>query len=790
MRKAKTLTTFNGGFFLEKKQMKNPLLLAFVFYYCILANANVQQYNLAWHSQSANSSQSMPCGGGDIGLNVWTENNEVLFYIARSGTFDEHNAMLKLGRVRIQISPNPFENGTFKQELDLQTGSVKISGGNAQNSVQMHFWVDVFRPVVHVGMQCSKPTKIAATYETWRYKDRLLIGKANNTNSYKWAPQGEVKLLKDSVLAKNNEVLFFHRNRADVPQIFDVAVRQQGLDSIKEQLFNPIANLTFGGLLQGKNLLYKNQTKGIYAGTDFVGHKLESQLAQRVHNITITLHVAQTATLDAWKVGLDSLIFEAKKQEKTAQKTAQTWWKNFWERSFIVLSPENAQDSLWKIGRNYQLFRYQLACNAFGKYPTKFNGGLFTYDPCFIDSLQNFTPDHRAWGGGTFTAQNQRLVYFPMFRSGDFEMLPSQLNFYLRLQKNAELRTQFYWGHAGASFTEQLENFALPNPSEYGWKRPPFFDKGMEYNAWLEYQWDTALEFCLMMLDLQRYANADISKYIPFVESCLTFFDEHYRYLAKLRGRKVLDQNNHLILYPGSACESYKMAYNAASTIAALQVVLARMIALPTSILQDEKKEQWKAMLATIPPITFREFDGKKTIAPAQLWERINNTEVPQLYPVFPWGIYGVGKPDLEIARNTYFYDTDALKFRSHIGWKQDNIFAARLGLADEAAKLCVQKLGDSQRRFPAFWGPGFDWTPDHNWGGAGMIGLQEMLLQTDNEKIYLVPALPKNWNVHFKLHAPYNTIIEAKTQNGKLQILNVIPAHRSKDIVVSEEWK
>ena len=60
----------------------------------------------------------------------------------------------------------------------------------------------------------------------------------------------------------------------------------------------------------------------------------------------------------------------------------------------------------------------------------------------------------------------------------------------------------------------------------------------------------------------------------------------------------------------------------------------------------------------------------KQTISPAVSWERINNVETPQLYPVFPWRIYGVGKEDLDMARNTYFYDPDAIKFRSHTGWK------------------------------------------------------------------------------------------------------------------------
>ncbi len=189
-------------------------------------------------------------------------------------------------------------------------------------------------------------------------------------------------------------------------------------------------------------------------------------------------------------------------------------------------------------------------------------------------------------------------------------------------------------------------------------------------------------------------------------------------------------------------------------------------------------------MLDRIPPISFREFDGHRTISPALTWERVNNTESTQLYPVFPWGMYGVGKPDLDVALNTWKYDTLAVKFRSGVGWKQDNIFAARLGLTDEAAKLAIFKLKDSGRRFPAFWGPGFDWTPDHNWGGSGMSGLQEMLMQVDGKKIMLFPAWPKNWDVHFKLHAPYRTTIEATLKGGKVVDLKVLPESRKVDVV------
>jgi hypothetical protein len=227
------------------------------------------------------------------------------------------------------------------------------------------------------------------------------------------------------------------------------------------------------------------------------------------------------------------------------------------------------------------------------------------------------------------------------------------------------------------------------------------------------------------------------------------------------------------------------MAYNSSSTVAALQTITKRLLALPSKYGNEEKRKHWRLLLQRIPELSYGNFDGHVTIAPAKIWERINNVESPQLYPVFPWGIYGLGKRGLDTAINTWTYDSNVVRFRSHIGWKQDNIWAARLGLKDEAWKLTSLKLQNSGRRFPAFWGPGFDWVPDHNWGGSGMIGLQEMLLQTDDKRILLFPAWPDSIDVHFKLHAPYNTTVEAELKNGKLVRLKVTPEIRREDLEI-----
>jgi Domain of unknown function (DUF5703) len=762
--------------------VKKCLLLLLCFTVVTVMAQIPAAYNVVWNSQSKNASESMPCGGGDIGMNVWVQDGDLLIYANRSGSLNEDNNLMKAGRLRIKCSPNPFAGKIFKQELHLQNGYVTIDGESNGIKAAIKIWVDAFNPIAHFEITANKKIAVEAAYESWRYKDRVITKRENFSNSWKWAPPADKKYSKDDISFSTGGVLFYHNNGERT--VFDTTVTQQGMNGVKEQLYNPLKNLAYGGLFSGDNFFEAGNAESMYEQTDFKAWKLKSKQPAKAHTLMLALHTATAENFAAWQQSLKALLLTA--HDKNAFARSQQWWQQFWSRSFITIDENNINSKAWELGRNYQLFRYMLACNAKGFWPTKFNGGLLTVDPLYTDAgNKGLTPDYRNWGGGLHTAQNQRLVYFPMIKSGDWDMMQSQFNFYLRILKNAELRSKIYWNHGGACFTEQMENFGLPNYAEYGVKRPDNYDKGVEYNAWLEYEWDTVLEFCLMMLEEQQYTGKDISDKMPLIESCVQFFYEHYYYEAKKRTARPFDNNGKLTFYPGSGAETFKVATNASSTIAALKTIIGRLQALPPQYLTADKRKHYDSLLLRTPAISFTSFNGHPIIAPAKSFERINNEEPTQLYPVFPWGIYGVGKPGLDTAINTWKFDTLAIKFRSHKGWKQDNIWAARLGLTDEAWQLNELKMQNSGRRFPAFWGPGFDWVPDHNWGGSGMIGLQEMLLQVDDKRILLFPAWPKDKEVHFKLHAPYNTTVEAELKNGKLVSLIVLPEERKKDVEV-----
>jgi hypothetical protein len=775
----------------------------------------LQDYNVVWTSQSKDASESMPCGGGDLGLNVWVENGELLCYLQRSGCFDENNEYHKLGRLRVRLDPNPFADGAaFRQELKLGEGHVEISGSKDGLRAVIQVWTEVHRSVVHLDVEASQVVKVSAAYENWRQADQSLPNDKGRARfgCFSWdAYPGEVIRYHDEVSHEGDTVLFYHRNRDD-RLLFDYIVRQQGLENVKGELVNTQKGRTFGGILQGNSFVADGAAEGKYLLTPFKAWRLKSKKAAGQHHLQVFTHVGQTHTLEEWRNALASHAAAHEPTREAARQSTLSWWAEFWRRSHIVIAPNQRDENHkpWQIARNYQLFRYQLGCNVRGEYPSKFNGGNFTFDPSLVDPRHPYSPDWRAWGGGSFTAQNQRLLHWPMLKSGDADLMAPQLEFYRRALPNAMARVRTYWGHDGCLFTEQMENFGLPIAAGWGWTEPdaasrqrgreiPFGDPradgaqgynavvehGVQANGAVSYHWESQLEFAYMMLEHHRFFGGDIQPYLPFIRQAVRFFDEHYQAYERIRSGKPLDANGRLVIHPSTSCESYRGARNPADLIAGLSACLESLLALDDRLVASPDKEYYRAFLQRLPLYTYAEVEGDRILQPAESWKRYQNVECPQFYPLFPFNRFELGRDDMAVFRNTWKHGTFAKNMVQ--SWHQDGIFFARMGMTEAAADFNTRKLQNSPRRFPTFWGPGHDWVPDHNWGGSGMIGLQEMLMQTIGKRIVLLPAWPKEWDCNFKLHAPEQTVVEAEVRGGKIVRLKVTPEMRRKDVVISE---
>ena len=93
-----------------------------------------------------------------------------------------------------------------------------------------------------------------AAYESWRTYDNEISG--TETDSYRSFLGAPVKAVvrKDSTAFRGNDILSFHHNDLKMPGAFELCVDQQGMTGVKEQIWNPLENLTFGCLVRGKNM--------------------------------------------------------------------------------------------------------------------------------------------------------------------------------------------------------------------------------------------------------------------------------------------------------------------------------------------------------------------------------------------------------------------------------------------------------------------------------------------------------------------------------------------------------
>ena len=751
----------------------------------------------------------MPLGGGDLGCNVWVENGDILIYAQKSGSFSENGEYLKLGRFRVQLSPNPFKNAEdFEQRLVLKDGSIVISGVDKNNqNTSVKLWVDMFTQSLHVNVDSDQKRNLRVLYESWRTEDTELLDENKGRfgcfglEGY----PGKVIRKKDQIRYDQNGILFYHQNGKETLSP-NVMIKQQGMEDVRNEITNLIQYLIFGGFICGENLVPGEVSDGNYCGTRYKAWSLVSKKADHKYHFQITTYRKQTPQIQEWINELGNKVALSIRQRGNMKKNAD-WWNTFWNQSWIVTDPDKkSDDRLWEVGRNYQLFRYQLGGNFYGAYPSKFNGGNLTFDPILIDKQKNHDPDWRQWGGDVFTAQNQRLLYWPMLKSGDADAMLSQFDLYRKGLRGAQLKVERFFGHKGAIFCEYANDSGLDFAAGWGWSEGtirrrgvelPFgsfeakavngYEQPVEYgimaNGSVAYHWESQVEHAYMILEYHRFTGKNIDRYMPFIKNSLIFFDEHYQKRQQMRNGKSLDEHGKLVFFPSTSCESYRGAKNPADLITGIRSCLEALLDLESDSLSVQDKAYFSAYLQRLPDLSLDVVEGDTIVKPADSYLKYQNVECPQFYPLFPFNRYDIESPMIPIFRNTWKHGN--FPKNMVISWHQDGIFYARMGMREEAYKYNMEKLKDSKRRFPTFWGPGHDWVPDHNWGGSGMLGLQEMLLQTVGNTIHVLPGWPQGKDVHFKLHAPRNTVVEVDYRNGKILKLVVSPSSRSKDVIV-----
>ncbi|MCC5849355.1 MAG: hypothetical protein JJU29_14830 [Verrucomicrobia bacterium] len=639
---------------------------------------------------------SFPLGNGSVAANLWSApDGSVHVQPAMSDAWDESMRLLKLGEIRI-THPNA-DPETWEEVFDAATATWEVQSGE----IRLRIWVDAHAPVLR--MESSDGW--TAAWTQWRTRERELTGKeAHSAKGLEYAPVS-AKVYPDHCLRETaSETVWVHANRSSLR---DLLLAQQGLADWIGQEPDPIRDLVFGGRLRKESDGY-----------------------------SLTLH-AQNGSVEKWEETLP----DASPGDRSAHETF--WWA-FWDRSWIELSgfPEAE-----RLTRAAALHRYMVSCCGRGKWPVKFNGGLFT--TAWGEPEEDFDADYRRWGGG-YWFQNTRLTYWPMLASGDHEQMLPFFRFYLGRLPFFMHRTRQWFGHEGAFVPEVVSVWGTYLGQQYGWDREGKKVHEVD-NVYIRRYWTAGLELSFLMQEYFRHTEDQEffeQEALPFIREVLVFFREHF---------PERDGRGRLRMTHAQCLEMWHHTTNPAPDLAGLRAVLSRMIPLDPA-----RAEEWQSFLDILPPQPEGlDADGNPVLLPAEeTFGEAQNTENPELYAVFPFRVFTADKPGAEKARRAFLSRTHTRAY----GWHQHVQQAAYLGLADEAATAVLELLdAPNPGRFPAFWGPNLDWIPDLDHGSNLLMGLQTMLLQADEEEPQPFPAWPEHWHVRFRLHGPGKQVIEGE---------------------------
>ena len=732
----------------------------------------IKQYNVVWDSASSNALDSMPLSGSrGAGANLWVQDGSVWLYLAHNGAYDENEDLLKLGCLRVTPAGLDLRSPkSFCQELDLATGSVRVDV-TASDGTMLGFRLWFSDETLLIESQSSRPLTLEVAFSSWRAKPE---------------PAGPEKVIED-----NGSLLLVHRNNGSP---FALAMAKAQHVPLKD-LVNPAADRVFGCAVIARGGLSFTPPAPVKYYT-WEGYEWPAKTTEaKEHLIAVTLGAAKKAEPASWLTQARSMLIPDALRK--AREAAGSRWTDFWNRSHIVVKPgKTPADPVFQMGRNYQLFRYMLACNQGGELPLKFNGGIFTVGPqgervpkrlnAGSEIPTGGNPDYRRWGT-MFMSQNQRWLGWPTLANGDADLMAVSAAFYRDRLSVAQARARNL-GADGAVYVEPLSlgGMCIVAGNESGTCNAPHLRQ--HFSMGLEHAWMTLQAHSVLGLDI----NVDL----PWMVQQARFFDSFYRARTKERTGSEWDSNGRLLLYPCSGLELVGGGTNPIETVAGLRRVVEGLLALPE--LPDGDRKFLEQLQPRLPDLPMTERNGKKILAIADNWEKLyNGWELPELYAAWPYCFVGVTQPEtLSLARATWDaqeYRGDGPKGvalqRKDFSWMPTWVDMAELGLTEEAATRGIAKLSDQASccRFPAFFGPGHDWMPDHNWGGSAMVGLQGMLLAAEpgpSGKLLLFPAWPREWDVDFKLHAPGQTVVEGVLRGGELVSLKVTPDSRAKDVV------
>jgi len=744
----------------------------------------LEDCNVVWETPSHDSFGSMPLGNGDVGLNVWVqENGDLLFYISKVDAFDAGHLLPKLGRVRLRFEP-ALNVADFKQALVLRDAAIEVQAGD----VKLRVWVDANSPVIRVQGTSVTPRTATIAVESLR---PLADAESALPGS------GTAGVIFND---KADRLAWCYRNQSSA---WAANLASQNTPEMVAKAKDPILHRTSGCVLQAKGCVRENHCT------------LKTKEPTTTFDCSVRVLSNQPEGVKGW-------LAEAERLVKSDWAAHQAYWHAFWYRSHIFVTGCGAGNvnldqcrftqfpigskayeghkelpaakNAFQISQRYALERFCEAAAGRGAVPQLYNGSIFTMDmPAGVMGANGpqgaVSPDVRDWAILSFMWQNTRHPYWSMAARGDYDTLRPGMQFVRNGLDICRDHCKKLLGLEGAFI---MEASWWNNVGVFNWDQVP---------SHLRYHQLGTIETPAIMCQYYEYTRE--RKFLD--EVLLPCADEFIAYYANRFPKR--DASGKMLMEGVGCVETYQGVTNPCAEIGGLKFVLGKLLSFD---IDASRRAKWGRLLAAMPDVPVRRIRGMDLLAVGDVYDagRVD-CETAEMYSIYPFRQAWLGTPGkLAMARQSFHVRNVMLDGTCDAqpaetgGWQSAPIDAACLGLPREAARLTSINFNDHfinwcenfdpnmtlpnrpHARFPTFWECKMDATPDNDHGATSVSALQSMLLLSDERKILLLPAWPEDWDVSFKLCASDNTTVECEYRNGTVQSLKVTPASRTVDIV------
>ena len=428
------------------------------------------------------------------------------------------------------------------------------------------------------------------------------------------------------------------------------------------------------------------------------------------------------------------------------------WWDGFWRKSSLLLS-DRLTEALWYQGL------YLLACQSRGAGPPPIIG-------------PGYQLPHGGWHGALITDYNVEMMYWPIFTANHLELGRPFFDFFRRNLEKMRAETRAVYGIDGVRFP-CITNLTGEELSYLPCRNWQCVSAWLAQLYWWGYVYTGDLEF------LRRTAY-------PVMREVANFY----------RGYALLGDDGRYHIFPSTPPEQPPWwATDPAIDIALIRVHLqATLDAAELLGLDAGLRGEWRHLLEHLAEIPT---DGEVFLdhRDADPNSRLGHTGL--LCATWTAGLIGLASPpdQYEMAVRTFHtlpartsrsvqdYPFDIPTWNDDCCWPNMVGYAARLGLAEEAAKY-LYDFGIFQHLKPnglfAFDAPVTDdqrqthWgMPDSNYAMTAVVS--EMLLQSYDGVIRVAPACPPDWDARFSGFLAVGAFeVDAEVTHGSVRSLRV----------------